>query len=233
MPFYDYYWRNQQVTEIGKRWMERAAQFSLRHIIKYTIPLNNLLEIGPGWGAFAKICNDSKITYTAIDANEGLLNRIEENRRICAYIPPIPTSSELWDAVIANHVIEHSSGLPQAQEMLSELSRVVRKGGCVGITSPDYLGYRNLFWDCDYSHNFPTSSRRLYQMFIDQGLEVVYQTYVHNHIKGIKGAIIGYLTQILPYRIFGSQPNSLFYIDRLYRLRLTFGRLVFIIGRKN
>jgi hypothetical protein len=116
--------------------------------------------------------------------------------------------------------------------MVGEMCRIVRPGGCVAITSPDLMWVGNYFWDCDYSHNFPTSARRLYQLFLDQGLEIAYLGYVHNHLTGMTGHLAGSLAKIVPYRLSLAQPNSPLYSDQIYKARLTFARAVLIIGRR-
>ena len=37
---------------------------------------------------------------------------------------------------------------------------------------PDYLKERGFFWDIDYTHNFPTTERRVRQLLYDGGFEI-------------------------------------------------------------
>jgi predicted SAM-dependent methyltransferase len=232
MPFYDFFWRNKQITGLGNYWMKQAARFTLDRVSNAVAPLHDVVEIGPGWGAFAHMCRERGLRYTAIDANAGLLNRIETGERVCSFVPPLPIRDAACDAIVANHVFEHIPGLVQAQAFLDELYRAVRPGGCVALTSPDILWVKNYFWDCDYSHSFPTSARRLYQIFMDQGMEVVHLEYVHNHLTGLKGLVAGQCARMVPYRLPNAQPTSSLYIDQIYKGRLTFSRSVLIIGRR-
>jgi len=230
MPFYDF-WKNKGVTPIGQRWSRQAAEFTLGHVQRHVNPLRHVVEIGPGRGPFTNACHRAGIGYTAVDANPGLLHALDATDGICSFVPPLPIRNVVCDAAVANHVLEHVNGLPQAQAMIAEMRRIVRPGGCVAITSPDLMWVRNYFWDCDYSHNFPTSARRLYQLFLDQGLEVVYLGYVHNHLTGLVGHIAGSLAVSVPYSLPFAQPNSSLYSDQIYKARLTFSRAVLIIGR--
>ena len=231
MPFYDF-WRTKRITALGRRWSKQAADYTLDRVSQVVAPLARVVEIGPGRGAFTLACRERGLTYTAIDANVALLQQLEPNDRVCSFVPPLPVRDAICDAVVANHVLEHAAGLPQAQALLADMARIVRPGGCVAITSPDLLWVGTYFWDCDYSHNFPTSARRLYQMFLDQGLEIAHLEYVHNHLAGWKGHVIGQSVRLIPYRIFNAQPTSAMYVDPIYKLRLTFSRSVLIIGRR-
>lgn len=231
MPYYDF-WREKQITALGRRWSRQAAEYTLRLALRHAAPLNRVVEIGPGRGALANVCRTWGIRYVGVDANIGLLEHLEAGSSVCSFVPPIPLSSAICDAVIANHVLEHAVNLPQAQLLIAEMCRVVRPGGIVVVTSPDVLWEGMEFWDCDYSHNFVTTARRLHQLFRDQDLEVAHLVYVHNHIEGVAGAIVGRIIRLVPYHVPGSTPLSPLYIERLYKLRMTFARSVVIIGRR-
>jgi SAM-dependent methyltransferase len=231
MPFYDF-WRTKPITALGWRWSRQAADYTLQRVAQVVAPLERVVEIGPGRGAFRIACQQRGLAYTAVDANLGLLQDLEAAARVCSFVPPLPLRDGICDAVVANHVLEHAAGLPQAQALLADMVRIVRPGGCVAITSPDLLWVGNYFWDCDYSHNFPTSARRLYQLFLDQGLAIAHLEYTHNHLTGWKGQLVGRAARLVPYRLFGAQPTSRLYSDQIYKARLTFARAVLIIGRR-
>jgi SAM-dependent methyltransferase len=231
MPFYDFFCE-QEPTGLGRRWMKQSAEHLLDRICQVVHPIQKIVELGPGWGAFAQACRDRGIRYTAVDTNIRLLEELKPANTICSFVPPFPLHDRVCDVVVASHVLEHSNGLGQAQALVSEMIRIVREGGCVAIVSPDLLWVGKYFWDCDYSHSFPTSSRRLYHLFIDHRLEIVCLEYLHNHLTGWKGSLLGRIVGLIPYRIFGTQPTSREYSERVYRLRMTFARSVQIIGRR-
>jgi SAM-dependent methyltransferase len=231
MPFYDF-WRSKRVSALGQQWVKQAARFTLERVLLAAGSIHEVVEIGPGRGAFMRACLERGLSYMAVDANLGFLRNLESDRAVHAFVPPLPLRDTVCDVAVATHVIEHAAGLPQAQALLSEMIRIVRPGGYVAITAPDLLWYRNYFWDCDYSHNFPTSSRRLQQMFFDQKLEVVCLEYVYNHLTGWKGYLAGRGASLVPYRIFEAQPGARLYNDPIYKSRLSFARGVFIIGRR-
>ncbi len=231
MPFYDF-WREKRVTALGRRWSRQAAEYTLTIIARHVDPLNRLVEIGPGRGMIADACRARGMFHIGVDANSGLLTELEPGSAVCAFAPPLPLQSAICDAAVANHVLEHAAGLPQAQALVAEMRRIVRPGGVVSITSPDVLWEGIEFWDCDYSHNFVTTARRLQQLFRDQGLDVAYLGYVHNHLEGAAGALAGYLARLAPYHAPGALPASPLYVDQVYKLRMTFARSVQIVGRR-
>jgi SAM-dependent methyltransferase len=231
MPYYDF-WRDKNVTGIGKRWAAQAAVYTIQQLERHVRPLGRVVEIGPGRGPFTRACQERGLQYTAVDANAGLLQALTESDGVCSFVPPLPLRNGVADAVVANHVLEHSSGLPQAEAFLGEMRRIARPGGCVALTTPDLLWYGQYFWDCDYSHNFPTSARRLHQLFLDQRLEVAYIGYIHNHLTGLPGYLAGRAARLVPYRLPGAMPGAPGYSDQIYKARLTFARCVLVIGRR-
>jgi SAM-dependent methyltransferase len=231
MPFFDF-WRNKSITGLGRHWGRQEAEYTVRRMIRHVTPLRHVVEIGPGRGAFMAACLARGLKHTAIDANLGFLQALERGRSLQAFAPPLPLADCVADAVVANHVIEHNPHMLAATAMLAEMARITRPGGVVILTAPDLLWYGNYFWDCDYSHNFPTSARRLQQMMLDQGLEVALLEYVYNHITGPLGALAARAAWAIPYGLPGAEPGSPFYIDQIYKSRLTFARAVFIIGRR-
>jgi SAM-dependent methyltransferase len=76
------------------------------------------------------------------------------------------------DAVYADQVLEHMSGIDAAREFVAEVRRVLRPGGTFFAVVPDYLKERGFFWDVDYTHNFVTTERRVRQLLYDGGLDV-------------------------------------------------------------
>jgi ubiquinone/menaquinone biosynthesis C-methylase UbiE len=231
MPFYDF-WRNKSVTALGRSWTRQAARYTLGRIRANVTPLKHIVEIGPGRGVFMQACKAACLRYTALDANLGFLQGLDHAATVHAVAPQLPLGEGVADAVVATHVIEHLPDMPRATSFLAEMARITRPGGLVVVTAPDLLWYGGYFYDCDYSHNFPTSARRLHQMFLDQRLEVVCLEYVFNHLTGWPGVLAGLGARMIPYAAPGALPTSALYNDRIYKSRLTFARGVFIIGRR-
>ncbi|MEN9935472.1 MAG: hypothetical protein RLZZ387_2051 [Chloroflexota bacterium] len=231
MPFYDF-WRDKSVTPIGRRWARQAAEFTLDRAAEHTVPLRTVVEIGPGRGVLTEAAQRRGLCYTALDANHGLLRELGAERTVHAVAPHLPFRDGVADAVVASHVLEHMPGIAEATGLVAEMARIVRPGGTLVVTTPDLLWYGGYFWDCDYSHNFPTSARRLQQLFLDQGLEVARLEYVYNHLTGVAGALAGHAARLVPYGPPDVSPSSPLYLEPVYKARLSFARCVLIIGRR-
>jgi len=80
----------------------------------------------------------------------------------------------------------------EALSLLSEMRRVVIPGGVVALIVPDYLALREDFWNCDYSHSFVTTRRRLLQMYHDAELMVIEQRSLYGPLTGTVGWLGGY-----------------------------------------
>lgn len=230
MPTYDF-WRKKSVTSLGQGWMQQAALFTLTRLQEHAPLARDIVEIGPGRGVFMQACLAKGLRYTAVDINPGLLQALHGQPAVCADAPRLALADGVCDAVVASHVFEHMRDIDQARAFLNELIRIVRPGGLIVLTTPDVLWYGSYFWDCDYTHNFPTSARRLQQMFLDHHLDISDISYVHNHVTGFAGVCLGYAARLVPYRLPGRMPGQLGYSDHIYKARLTFARCVCIVGR--
>ncbi|NTV63541.1 MAG: class I SAM-dependent methyltransferase [Oscillochloris sp.] len=231
MPFYDYY-DDLAATGLGRAWALGQARLALRYIRAAHPHGRSLLEIGPGHGNFASVCAKAGYTYAALDINLHLLHALQARSHsgVRALAPLLPVASGSYDIVFASHVIEHSPTYRDASAFLSELARTLATGGVVVLVAPDYLALREDFWNCDYSHGFVTTRRRLRQIMRDCGLELDGDHYTWGPLEGLAGQIAG---QTIGSRLAGqiarALPGQLG--ERLYKARLTFGRSVLIIGR--
>ena len=72
----------------------------------------------------------------------------------------------------ADQVLEHMSGIDAARAFTAEALRVLQPGGVFFVVVPDYLKERGFFWDIDYTHNFPTTERRVRQLLNDGGFAI-------------------------------------------------------------
>lgn len=231
MPTYDF-WRTKSVTSLGYTWMQQAARFTFTRLQQHALHARTIVEIGPGRGIFMKTCLDHGLAYTAVDINPGLLQALDGQPAICANAPTLGLSDQICDVVVASHVFEHMADIHQARAFLNELIRILRPNGIIILTTPDLLWYESYFWDCDYTHNFPTSARRLQQMFLDHNLGICSLEYVHNHLTGLAGFCLGHVMRKVPYRMPLSMPGQKGYSDQIYKARLTFARCVCIIGQR-
>lgn len=231
MPFYDYY-DDLQPTGIGRAWAMTQARNVLAHLRAAHPTAASLLEIGPGHGSFALACTQAGLRYTALDVNLRLLQSIQAAGHVGvrARAPRLPITDRRYDIAFASHVVEHSPSFVDALAFTTELSRVVAPAGVVALVAPDYLALREDFWNCDYSHGFVTTRRRLGQLLRDAGLQVIGDTYIWGPFQGLSGALAG---ATLGSRLSGAVARALpgRAGERLYKARLTFSRAILILGQ--
>jgi SAM-dependent methyltransferase len=172
------------------------------------------------------------LDYIALDINQRLLAAAytRGHQGIRALAPGLPVQAGQFDIAFASHVIEHSPTYPDALTLLSEMARIVRPGGIVTLVTPDYLALREDFWNCDYSHSFVTTRRRLRQIMRDTGLTLIDEQNIYGPLMGSQGVIGGML---FGSRLLGSIARTIpgQVGERLYKLRLTFARALLIIGQ--
>jgi ubiquinone/menaquinone biosynthesis C-methylase UbiE len=109
----------------------------------------NVLEIGCGEGAFARLLAERGANVTAADfspvavesASE-LLEDFPACRAIVADIEAIPFSDEEFDLVVSEETLEH---VPHPRRGLEELVRVTKRGGRLIVTTPNYFSPVGLY----------------------------------------------------------------------------------------
>ncbi|MHC4439578.1 MAG: hypothetical protein ACYS3S_19650 [Planctomycetota bacterium] len=100
------------------------------------------------------------------------------------------------------------------------------------ICSPDYLNYRHNFFNCDFSHSYVTTRRRLKQLLVSGGFGNIRSCYVSGPISGVSGMIISAIVSRMPFGFLnGAFPNSKIF-HKLYKMQLTLSRKVLILGEK-
>jgi ubiquinone/menaquinone biosynthesis C-methylase UbiE len=231
MPFYDYY-SDRSATSVGMGWVRAQTRFVLGRLMHASPSASSLLEIGPGRGIFADACRQKHLHYCALDINARLLRNLSGrgHSSIQARATHIPCASATFDIIFASHVIEHSPGYSEALAFLEEMRRVAKCGGLVALVAPDYLALREDFWNCDYSHSFVTTRRRLRQMYHDVGLTVTEERSLYGPLTGAAGWFAG---QTAGGRMMGNIARAIpgAFGEKLYKLRLTFAHAILIIGR--
>ena len=173
MAFYRTF-SEKRLTKFGgaRRGKVERARFGL---VASMVPAPaDFLEVGPGQGAIADLARAAGYRYRAIEASDLLIAELR-GRGIDvqqAFTPPFPESDLSFDVVYADQVLEHMSGIDAARGWVGEALRVLRPGGLLYVVVPDYLKERGFFWDIDYTHNFPTTERRVRQLLYDGGFDL-------------------------------------------------------------
>ena len=191
----------------------------------------SVLEIGPGRGIFADVCLERGIEYYAIAPNEQMAKTLEQKgvNVIREKVPPLPKMNRTFDTVVMTHVMEHMNSLQDALQTTQQIKEVLKPKGRLVICSPDYLSWRLNFFNCDFSHNYVTSRRRLIQLLVNAGFKDIKSCYMSGPLTGFVCFFLTALVSRLPLRLLkGLFPdNKVFY--KLYKIQLTFSRNVLIL----
>ena len=163
-----------QLTSLGGARRGRIERSRLNLLMQYASPPGPMLEIGPGHGSLAALALEAGWKYSAVEPSPLLADRLRSAgiEVLQAMTPPIPVGDASCRVLYADQVLEHMSGIDAARQFVAEARRVIAPGGTLFIVVPDYLKERGFFWDIDYTHNFPTTERRVRQLFYDGGFEV-------------------------------------------------------------
>jgi SAM-dependent methyltransferase len=165
-----------KLTGYGGARRGRIEEHRLALLHRFIRPPGSMVEVGPGHGTFAERAVAAGWSYTAIEASEILIEVLRQKQLavIPAWAPPIPVADASTDVVYADQVLEHMSGIDTARQFTAEALRSLRPGGVFYVVVPDYLKERTFFWDVDYTHNFVTTERRVRQLLVDGGFELVH-----------------------------------------------------------
>lgn len=229
MAFFDHF-TSTEPTALGRGFTLGAARMVLSAIVRRHPGARDLLEIGPGRGDFAGLWSTERGAVTALEANPSMAEALAARgiEVIQALAPPLPCQAQCFDVALACHLIEHMPTAKEAESLVAEMARVCRPGGLVVLVAPDIRSWRFDFWNADYSHNFVTSPRRLAQLLGNAGVQVEEVVEFSGTFTGWKGWLVALAARCIP----SAAAEGGLWMQRLYKLKLTFLGNVLIIGRK-
>jgi SAM-dependent methyltransferase len=151
---------------------------------------------------------------------------------IRAMVPPLPEFDRSFDAVVMINVMEHMNSMQDALQIAGQIREVLKPKGKLVICSPDYLNLRHNFFNCDFSHNYVTTRRRLRQLLLSAGFENIKSCYLSGPLTGFVCFIVSALVGRLPFGTLNAWfPDNKVFL-KLYKIQLTFSRKVLILARK-
>lgn len=220
-------------TSVGN-WLKRRSRERVFKVVDTYIhkPRSNcaILEIGPGMGELTEcFLRSGYRNYTVVEPNT-TMRALLANRGIATRnysIPRLIEEDESCDVIILADVFEHLNGMSEASEFVLEARRVLRQGGILCILSPDYLHWRQDFFNCDYTHSHITTIRRTMQLFHNAGFDTVHHEYFSSFVSGPLASV---LSNLICWMFFFPNGNAL--DSKLYKVKLTFLRQFLIIGGK-
>jgi SAM-dependent methyltransferase len=121
-----------------------------RHLLEPARDLSGkrVLEIGCGRGGFAAWLSSQGALVTAADFSSAAIKAASSHfpdsgvTWIVNDIQNIDFPSHSFDTVVSCETVEH---VPQPRKAISELARVLRPGGTLILTCPNYLGLMGLY----------------------------------------------------------------------------------------
>ncbi len=132
-----------ETSETYKRLLDAHDEGYLRHYVELVIhhapSQSKILDVGCGNGISARLLNQADFDVVGTDISPLFLEealRWENPRlhyRVCD-VMELPFESESFDVICSNELIEH---LPDVETALTEMMRVVRKGGRIVISGPN------------------------------------------------------------------------------------------------
>lgn len=217
---YNEYFTHRNRIPLGNTLMDWWNERMFRHLEKKIGSLKGkrVLEIGVGFGNFAKVAAKAGLAYSAVEMNQKLADHLSKKGFAVTVgtVPPIPLEVRV-ELIWLSHVLEHSVNHHEARAMLVEIYKKLASGGHLVIICPDYLSWGKYFWNCDWSHSFPTTLRNCSQILRDVGFaEVSYGYHTGTVVSGPGGLILTFLFSLIPHRL----------LDFLFR-RLVGGRTLF------
>jgi len=221
-------------TRIGDWLTARAIELQFAFLSRH-LPDGrtvDILEIGPGHGEFAaRVMAAGFRNYDVVEPNATLRAKLDNLgvRNTKSYlIPDLDEADESYDAIIICDVFEHLNDPREAYRFVSEARRVLRKSGILFILSPDFMDWKEDFYNCDFSHSNPTTVRRTHEIFMNEQLTTVGFQYAYSGFRGVVGYSVSRLVKLLTSWARSDDLNYKF-----YKLRLTFLRRFMIVGRKD
>jgi len=228
--FFGHLSKADQPTNIGAKLVQRAA----RRIFAFAdvAPGSRVLEIGPGRGDFADLCLAQQMEYHAVEPNPQLAAALRERGAVVTQerVPPLPPVDGKFDLVAMINVMEHMSSMEQALQTAGQIREVLKPGGKFLIHSPDYLSWRLHFFNCDFSHNYVTTRRRLDQLLVNAGYESTRSCYMSGPFRGFGALVLAALASHMPFGALESLCPDNRIISKLFKLQLTFSRRVIVMG---
>ena len=132
-----------ETSETYKRLLDAHDEDYLRHYVELVIrnapPQSNILDLGCGNGISARLLNQADFDVIGTDISPLFLEEARhwENPRLryrVCDVMELPFESESFDVICSNELIEH---LPDVETALTEMIRVVRKGGRIVLSGPN------------------------------------------------------------------------------------------------
>jgi 2-polyprenyl-6-hydroxyphenyl methylase/3-demethylubiquinone-9 3-methyltransferase len=166
----------------------RRAEVLVEEFLRpHGIEGKDVLDVGCGLGFFSERLQTHGGRVTATDIGEGLLRRVSERTGCrCERVDALALSDHFgcsrFDIVLSSECIEHT---PSPATALTEMIRVLRPGGLLAVSTPNWLWYPVVraatilrLRPFDGYENF-SSFRSIRRLLRSTGMEVLAQKGLH------------------------------------------------------
>ncbi|MDP8927075.1 MAG: class I SAM-dependent methyltransferase, partial [Actinomycetota bacterium] len=159
-----------------------------------------------GEGFVAEAATAASLRYMGVESSQLGADRLRDRGFEVqhATIPPFPAGTELVDLLYASHVIEHLRGPAEVALLLEEARDLLQPGGRVALVFPDARWMGIDFWDCDYTHQWPSTPRRVRQVARDSGYTVTATYHCCLHLHGAAAFPLRLLYRLFPANWLGT-----------------------------
>ncbi|RKU28009.1 hypothetical protein C6499_10750 [Candidatus Poribacteria bacterium] len=132
-----------ETSETYKNLLAAHDEIYLRHYVElvthYAPPHAKILDLGCGNGISARLLNQADFDVVGTDISPLFLKEAQdwENSRLryqVCDVMELPFENESFNVICSNELVEH---LPDVETALTEMIRVVRKGGRIVISGPN------------------------------------------------------------------------------------------------
>lgn len=194
------------ITELGKH---RKSTFQKNLFDRFLPRLNDdatVLEVGSGRGEFAEECKRRGYEYVGIEPSAILAELLTDRgfKIINEKVPPLQILDRSFDLIHSMDVLEHLSSYNEALELFTDCFQILKKRGFLCVIAPNYSTLKELFYEYEYQHSFPTTEPRIKQLLKDSGYHVI------RHKKVLLSFSWEYIDRILAHILIPISRSTIF-----------------------
>lgn len=219
------------ISSIWKQMINFQNSYILKLINKFWIrKKKSILEIGPWKGYFATFCKKNNLNYTAIEWSKTLYNNLKKDFKVYnKFVPPLDVNWT-FDIIYMNQVFEHMDNKNQATALLEECHKKLKDNWLIIIATPDYVAWKEDFFVWDYTHSFPTSMRRLEQIFCDNDFSIIYKNYYTFFVRWL---LLSRIISIIARFSYNIWIFHVLFWKKAYKIKAALLNSIIIIWRKS
>lgn len=178
-----------------------------------------ILEIGVGKGEMQRHFEQRGETHGQ-DVSEECLKHAKRPHNIA--LPGIPMAMKSLGLIYAAHVMEHLPDYKTCLQTMRVMRHCLHTLGSIVLIIPDYMSWKEDFWNVDYTHAVPFSDRRMKQLVQDAGMHIAKTETICGPFLGLPAKLLDIVNHALPWRSIHPrlrQAGFTLHRDRLYLIK--------------